>query len=58
MIRLFYWALCIMYPPVWVKPCIFESWLMDAVGRQLDVRFMSEARRYREYGNIEDNMIS
>ena len=55
---LFCWFLRQLYPSVWVRPILgteddgFESWHIAADGSLLDIRFMSEARRYREYGEL------
>lgn len=52
------WLLTNMFPPVWVTPIIdsvddgFMSWQLNAMGEILDIRYMSESKRFWQYGEL------
>lgn len=52
------WFFSLLYPPVWIQPFLnteddgFELWKFSPIGELLDKRFMSEQKRFREYGEV------
>jgi hypothetical protein len=57
--RFISWLFDLANPPVWIRPMLgsvddgFVSWLVSASGSKiLDVRWMSESKRFWQYGEF------